>query len=163
MRADLQPVASHLRFELHALALTAQEAGRGAGRAAAPPPLLELVPPCPKPPSASEIAVHRRNQLRRVAASPLAAADAADAARYAGFFQHLDEQAAGKLSRVQAQPLLTRSQLSEATLAQVWALADADGDDLLDFAEFKVATHVHCMCTACTCACRLQIAHLPAY
>ena len=149
VRADLQPAASHLRFELHALALTAREAGRGAGGAATPPPLLELVPPRPKPPSAAEVAEHRRNQLRRVAASPLAAADAADAARYAGFFQHLDEQAAGKLSRVQAEPLLARSQLSDAALAQVWALADADGDDLLDFAEFKVATHVHCMCTAC--------------
>jgi len=121
VRADLQPAASHLRFELHALALTAQEEGRGAGGAAAPPPLLELVPPRPTPPSAAEAAAHRRDQLRRVAASPLATADAADAARYARFFEHLDEQAAGRLSRVQAQPLLERSQLSDAALEQVGA------------------------------------------
>ena len=66
----------------------------------------------------------------------------ASACRYDGYFRKLDPQGFGRVSAEQARPLFLKAGLPEPTLAEIWALADADRDTLLSPEEFRVAMHL---------------------
>ena len=63
-------------------------------------------------------------------------------ARYDNYFRRLDPQGFGRVSAEQARPLFVKAGLPEPTLAEIWALADADGDTLLTPEEFRAAMHL---------------------
>lgn len=65
-----------------------------------------------------------------------------DLARYEGFFQQLDTHGTGMINSTQAQPLFDKAGLEPSVLAQIWAFADQDQDNLLSQQEFTVAIHL---------------------
>ena len=65
-----------------------------------------------------------------------------DLARYAGFFHQLDTHGTGTINSDQARPLLDKAGLEPSVLAQIWAFADQDQDNLLSQQEFTVAIHL---------------------
>ena len=65
-----------------------------------------------------------------------------DLARYEGFFQQLDAHGTGTINSTQAQPLFDKAGLEPSVLAQIWAFADQDQDNLLSQQEFTVAIHL---------------------
>ena len=65
-----------------------------------------------------------------------------DLARYEGFFQQLDTHGTGTINSTQAQPLFDKAGLEPSVLAQIWAFADQDQDNLLSQQEFTVAIHL---------------------
>ena len=64
------------------------------------------------------------------------------AAKYDGYFALLDVSGGGYVSRAQAEPLFDQAQLPGHEMSLIWSLADVDGDDRLNHAEFRVAMHL---------------------
>ena len=65
-----------------------------------------------------------------------------DASKYDGYFDLLDVNGAGRVSRAQADPLFDRAELPAHSISLVWALSDVDSDGLLSRSEFRVAMHL---------------------
>ena len=66
----------------------------------------------------------------------------ADAKRYDGYFVLLDASGNGQINRTAAEPLFERAALQPHQVAHIWALADIDGDEMLNPSEFRIAMHL---------------------
>lgn len=62
--------------------------------------------------------------------------------KYTQLFNTTDRTRSGYLTGAQARTLLLQSTLPQATLAQIWALADIDSDGRLSCDEFLLAMHL---------------------
>ncbi|KAK0544551.1 hypothetical protein OC846_005300 [Tilletia horrida] len=82
------------------------------------------------------------------AVNPPWAVPAATIQRSATFFSQLDPSNTGSLSGASVVPFFMQSQLPEATLAQVWDLADVHQQGSLGLEEFSLAMHLMGECMA---------------
>ena len=74
------------------------------------------------------VELRRRDSIRRPSGERWEAMNKEDVKRYDGYFVLLDTTVAGLISRSQAEPLFGRAGLPTNQIAQIWALADVDGE-----------------------------------